>query len=756
MDYNQMIPPSLDSALNTYFAGQVPDPCFSASLEERLRMHHSRLISSDQQTGQSKRSAKQTYFNLLRTRPLLAVLAAILVLLAITGFVYAVTWLSGFIPDIGFVEDVQSVLVTPVEVSRSLNETPVDGLVDEANKVSESSSSSSQNRYGITVTVKQAVADSDRLTIVYEVTGLPPNFYSPDLYPNNSLPVEEEPMPDQIRLPDGSALTIGDGSLYSGTGDLDSSTISCRVLFYPLPEGINEFTLVIDRLYGAMPGELPEDWEIPVSLSPVSDTKAVSALEEPDLSSKKVNGITLHLLKASQGPYQSAFQLGMEWEGQDRYIHHFTSITMQDQNGKYYILSSGPDSGSFSADKANFMTLSSLISTPLTDSIPITFTIKDLFMSLNKPAGFMFDPGKNAKIGQEWELDEHIEVGEFELHITKARMKTNSEGLPELEFDFDTLSNVISINLTPEVRSSSVESGYDEQRGVMVSRCSLPEIPQGPVKLMISEVIYKVEGPWQVTWKPKQVDFGGLPTATPLPVRRADDQILPLVQDEPLLIELQNLLSRSEEKDPSGPGWVHQVQEIDQAPSMGVLDTGDLPEQPLQYRADSWYLLDEEGYKRTSIVVRKDLDGNFLSADISNGIYHFSFPEGRGGFSQDIYLEKPSYNLNLLSVMNGYITEGGSIREERGSLDGTPYRLFIATLPYDPPQIFVGEAAPVKAMIYSACINPTDGRVLETQGWMEYTNGATSEKNTTSFLLLEKVDTLPAEVQALLDQLVMP
>ena len=56
---------------------------------------------------------------------------------------------------------------------------------------------------------------------------------------------------------------------------------------------------------------------------------------------------------------------------------------------------------------------------------------------------------------------------------------------------------------------------------------------------------------------------------------------------------------------------------------------------------------------------RKTVDGKFVSADVDNGVYHFSFPEDRGNIGQDIYLAIPAYYSDPLSTINAYMGEGG-------------------------------------------------------------------------------------------------
>ena len=59
-------------------------------------------------------------------------------------------------------------------------------------------------------------------------------------------------------------------------------------------------------------------------------------------------------------------------------------------------------------------------------------------------------------------------------------------------------------------------------------------------------------------------------------------------------------------------------------------------------------------------------------------------------------------------------------------------------------------------MIHSACIDPTTGAVLQTQNQMIYSDGTNRVKDTTRFISLEKMETLPDEVRQLLERVVMP
>ena len=783
-EMNPNLPPTLDTALIEFYQGPQPDSAFAKGLETLLRQRQIELMatvssppSSRQKPGSLLSANRSSFMRMLRTRPILVVIAVILGLLLLTGVAYAVGRLTGFIPGIGFVQDVHLVLETPVVVQREMVVTPLPETTGLANTkpviqdptpaaTNEARPDASptalfiEEKKGITITVEQVVAEADRLVIAYKISGMPPNIFGPERAEKLSAEQNtEDPFMVDVRIPDGTLLKLAKGGTCQGSSDLVTSWLSCRLVRSPLPDGVNRFTLEIHRLPNALPGELPEDWLIPINLTPVTSSQSASSLQKPNLSSQSVNGITLRLIKVDQSLGQTAFQLGVDWQGANRMVGHTAPVTLQDAQSRYYILTGGPDGGSYSMDKTNFATLPSLVTTPVDGSSPLTFRVDWISMSVsprsadNSAAILKFDPGKTARVGQEWSLDQNFQAGEFNLHFTKARLKAAQEGGFTLEFDIQTPLAITRVNLFPkEATSSSNEGGYDKSRGVMVSRVTLPTLPTQPVELYVSEIIYKVNGPWEITWQPQRVNIP-FTTPTPAPTRMAPPGPT-LIPNEPLLSEMERLLSKA--ASPIAPGWVHQVMQLDQAAPIGTLNTSDQPEQPLQMHIDAWFLLDEQGYIRTTVTIRKTMDGKLISADVDNGIYHFSLPEGRGGIGQDIYLAKPSYNYDLLSIMNSYVAEGGKVSQENSKVDGKSCRLFAGMRTYDPPQIFSNEPAPVNTMVHSACIDPTTGAVLQIQNKMIYSDGTTRVKDTTDFISLEKVETLPDEVRQLMEKVVMP
>ncbi len=463
--------------------------------------------------------------HMLRTRPILAVVAAILALLLLSGIAYAVGRLSGFIPGIGFVNNVQAVLETPLVVTREMAQevrvTPASMLAQTTNtppamqtltaepsRISELSLHANalpvEEKKGINITVEQVVAEADRLVIVYMIDGYPADFFGYEHAQklNDFVSAHpDDPIQEQVSLPDGTFLGHVNGGNCTGGGDLAGSWLSCRSIYAPLPQDVNQIIFQIHRLPNALPDELPEDWAFPIQLTSVSSSQAGNGVEEPNLSSQKINGITLRLLKVDRSSTQTAFQLGLEWEGQNEMIRNIDPITLRDDQGHSYPLTSGHEGDHWSPDHPNQVAFASEVTDLAGSRGPLTFRLNWLVMTATDQAALRFDPGKDAKIGQTWPMDQTIRAGGFDLHFTQARLIADQDSSLALEFDIQASKNIEGIVLDG-ANAHPNGGGYDEARGLWVSHLSLTELPNQPLDLSISQLDYRVNGPWEITWPP--------------------------------------------------------------------------------------------------------------------------------------------------------------------------------------------------------------------------------------------------------------
>lgn len=656
----------------------------------------------------------------------------------------------GYMPGIGFVEDIRSVMDEPVIVEQG---DPTESEFEQSSGSTGIAIPTGQEREGITVTIQEAVVDTGRTVLVYRVTGLPPNLIRADRE-SQSTGLDGEAEADHLRLADGSNLHMIEGQ-YQYESDNQRSVISARLVFPALPEGENEFSLVIPRFEYALPGELPENWSIPIRLTPVEPAQVMAGIERPNLASSAIQGIILRLIRVAQTPNETAFQLALEWESPGRFVHHTAPVTLRDPDGRYYILETGPETGEYTSDNPNFSTLPSYVTTAIRSDDPLTLSLEWVMMSVTGQASFTFDPGRNPQIGQEWSLDEDLLVGGYSLRVTAGRLKPGENGQVVLEFDLEAPAGIIGVSIYPVTNAgSSGETGWDHGRNTLVARSTFPSLPTGPVELQVMEVWYRVNGPWQITWQPQATDFSGFAAATPAPTRLPGPTPT-FVPDQPLLPEIAALLDKAYGPYQRDPGWVHMVMEVHSAGDVGVLDTGDVPAQPLEYISESWMYLDQEGRVRISVVQIKSLDGLPISTYLTNDTAHLNLPEGRGGFG-DLYLAPPAYDNELLSILNWHFSEGRTVERAEAVLEGRRIWLLTVAQEYEPPQVYPGEPAPVWKSEYRVWIEQETGRLLQSQNVEFYVDRESRVTDTTIFHQPERVESPPPEVLQLLDQMILP
>ena len=94
----------------------------------------------------------------------------------------------------------------------------------------------------------------------------------------------------------------------------------------------------------------------------------------------------------------------------------------------------------------------------------------------------------------------HIAAG-FDLHFTQARLVADQDSSLALEFDIQAPKDIEGI-VFEGANAHPNGGGYDEVRGVWVSHLSLPALPSQPLDLTISQLDYRVNGPWDITWQP--------------------------------------------------------------------------------------------------------------------------------------------------------------------------------------------------------------------------------------------------------------
>lgn len=66
-----ILPPNLDSALNEFYAGSLPDLAFATRLEGQLRQRHNEIVSPRQKPHFPFADTRRSFMQTLRARPIL-------------------------------------------------------------------------------------------------------------------------------------------------------------------------------------------------------------------------------------------------------------------------------------------------------------------------------------------------------------------------------------------------------------------------------------------------------------------------------------------------------------------------------------------------------------------------------------------------------------------------------------------------------------------------------------------------------------
>ena len=416
--------------------------------------------------------------------------------------------LFGYLPGVGVVEDASlRILAEPVTVERD----------------------------GITIQVEEGAADELRTILVYTADGLSVTAANSqgEAAATGGLAV--------LLLPDGSFLTQTGGEMRGwGTG------YRLRLVFPPLPEGVDECTLMISRLETMPSGVAPEDWRIDVRfIPPPADLELLPVYEllepqptETPLEQTAVpaddpsapHGIRFSLDRVAEMEDGFLLQGHISWDGQGyssvMFDPYFTNaFSLLDAGGQPIPFEiADPDV----SGQVGEQTYSWALRTN-SKAYPGPWTLSAASMSVyqaveNEEAVLTIDFGENPLIGDTWELDQTIEVAGHSLRAVSASMNQDSRsGYPVLELVFEAADEVLGIAVQDPLNQPEnpgqpigVSIPYREVDGVIAS---IPyyKMPAGEHQLHLVSIQYTVSGDWQATWMPPETSGEDTPVASGQP-----------------------------------------------------------------------------------------------------------------------------------------------------------------------------------------------------------------------------------------------
>jgi hypothetical protein len=206
------------------------------------------LTSTPSPEERGARNERKSPMNMLRTRPLVAILVALLALLILSGVVYAIGRSLGYIPGYGLVDKNAQALVLAEPVS--------------------------QTRDGITITINEMMLTSDKLFITSTTENIPGNLAVP-MSDTTTVTCKGD---WAYLLPDGSQFSFeigGSGGTMEPLANSDPSKMSYRgsgFARFSKPVDLSRIrgvTLRIPCATSDIPaGSLPENWEFHLRFIP--------------------------------------------------------------------------------------------------------------------------------------------------------------------------------------------------------------------------------------------------------------------------------------------------------------------------------------------------------------------------------------------------------------------------------------------------------------------------------------------------------
>jgi hypothetical protein len=150
----------------------------------------------------------------------------------------------------------------------------------------------------------------------------------------------------------------------------------------------------------------------------------------------------------------------------------------------------------------------------------LTLSMSQASVQLSQPYTFTFDPGAKPQVGQEWQINQSLDILGYKATVQKAKFITqgDSHGF-EFSLTADAALQGIPLNIESGMTGGRGASGGGasprDKDGVMKVYALNDGQFSGPILLSIRGAV--LNGNWQVTWNPPAAPAG----ATPFPAPQA-------------------------------------------------------------------------------------------------------------------------------------------------------------------------------------------------------------------------------------------
>ncbi len=699
-EMNWTLPTELDKALAVFYEAPQPDPSFANRLQQKLAGRQAELLRTPTKARLPWRLKTVSSTRAIRARPTAVILAILLALLLLFGVAYTVARLSGYLPGFGFVQDAGKVYVLGETVEMA--------------------------RGGVMLRVDRAMSDKNTFWVELTVLGLPEGQ-------DFSRAFLALPGGEKIQFLAGSETSTASGELH-------------RTYSFPSLDGNPQsVTLLIENLGG-------QDFSLPLILRRLKAGEILPSQPAGTIppQSNTSDSVTLVLDHVAYASDKTILQVSLRFDQPNTWVLGRWQVQLTDADGSIYpLIDISPET----ADQ--FTRIYQTI--PFTGAEQLTLTLKmfpqgedlPLFVDYStEQAGFTLDLGPGPQVGQEWELDQIVRVGDYTLHAVRARVTSAQE----LAFEFEHEKTVTGLMLfTPSPLLHGGAASLALPNGNVSAGLTFDKLPTGPLEVRVMRVYYTAHGPWQIRWQPQPAPLA--PTVAPPTVRPTLEPFSTptLASSDPLLLEMQALAQKFDASLQQGPGWVHLLSEKTSRPC--PLGAQCFP--PPFIQTEEWFEIDADGYITRSVHLDRDADGQILQQSASIGNYAINFTTGDGGFNDAhpyrVSTDELVQYLSQPAPANGTIT-----RQETPCDDGRSCIVVTMQESFPQPITNPGEDQAFWGAGRRVWVDSKTGQQIKIESFWLLEDGSELISSTKNNLLAEKVASPPQEILNILAKVIVP
>lgn len=421
----------------------------------------------------------------LRTRPLMAILIALLILLFLSGVAYALGHVLGYLPGFGLIEQGASIRVLKEPVSLTKD--------------------------GVTVTVHRAVLTSDRIDIAYSVSGVPRSAYPEgEAVTGGCIGEESEPY---LLLPDGTKIPEG------------------RFLTTPVPADVNEAVFVMLCIFNTLSGSVPENWELPLQFVPAPPELTVipvteilpsqqadsSVAVQNPLVITKVLDIGDRFVLMGEFRYDALGTVAHDNVLADGSWWVANQTSAMDVRGQEIPLTFNPDIEWPAPSQPNAEVWVFEVDKNFVPPLMINYEVEHITpVGTEEQAEIEFDAGVNPQEGDVWPMERDFNLGGYRIRLVSVTL--SHEGYDfNFKADPGASANMIGVDIAghpPYCGGGGGGGEYPEEFTVSVCYGGAVPFPSGKLKAILHFQTLKRENKtFQLAWSPAETFVTPTPQA---------------------------------------------------------------------------------------------------------------------------------------------------------------------------------------------------------------------------------------------------